>query len=79
MSTKPTKCPTCGADPSANGKGWALTNHCPWCDAQKCTACDMGDDVRCVSCEGEEDDEYDEFDKYEDSDTWEDKEDDSDI
>jgi len=30
---------------------------CPFCGADKCCMCDMGDDVRCLSCESCESEE----------------------
>lgn len=28
--------------------------NCPHCGAIKCSMCDMGDDVRCITCDGED-------------------------
>lgn len=51
------ECPGCGAT-----EGDRLRNkpdapqgleECPGCGAMKCCMCDMGDDVQCISCEGE--------------------------
>ena len=27
---------------------------CPFCESEKCSRCDMGDDVSCVMCEGDD-------------------------
>lgn len=29
---------------------------CPYCDAEKCAVCDMGDDVECGNCPDDADD-----------------------
>lgn len=42
------KCISCGNDTPEYIK------TCPHCDAEKCNACDMGDDTRCMNCEGED-------------------------
>jgi len=49
------ECPTCGAMPHDRINGhYQELRECPHCDALKCCVCDMGDDVSCVNCEGEE-------------------------
>jgi hypothetical protein len=60
MNYRETKdeCPGCGATGSdrlsnkpKDPQGLAT---CPNCGAEKCCMCDMGDDVECISCEGNE-------------------------
>ena len=55
------RCPQCGsseADRSAYAKGDTSIplnlSHCPHCGSLKCCMCDMGDDVGCINCEGED-------------------------
>ena len=54
-------CHSCGAtslDRKTNkpNDDQGITN-CQFCNADKCCMCDMGDDVQCLSCEGNEDQE----------------------
>ena len=49
-------CCGCGAEAATRlanmpgePQGLAL---CPWCGAEKCCMCGMGDDLACASCEG---------------------------
>ena len=44
------ECNGCGADDYEGA-----LKECPFCLETKCEYCDMGDDVFCISCEGEED------------------------
>lgn len=46
---KKPECSGCGAD-DYDGD----LRFCPYCESEKCSRCDMGDDVACVTCEGEE-------------------------
>lgn len=39
-------CPACGEEA-------AELLECPHCGGEKCAACDMGDDVACVACDGD--------------------------
>ncbi len=50
-------CPSCGSSKETNGPEWELRNDCPQCGSQKCSACDMGDDVECLCCTEEEEEE----------------------
>lgn len=57
------ECNTCGSsltDRVRYAKGDASIplgfNNCLHCSALKCCMCDMGDDVRCMSCENGDDD-----------------------
>lgn len=47
------ECPTCGMDAenSMDPETWKLTKICSHCGSQKCSSCDMGDDVECPGCE----------------------------
>lgn len=42
-------CLGCGA-----GANEGRFTACPHCGAEKCPTCDMGDDVECPNCEGDE-------------------------
>jgi len=42
------ECPACG-NPEPE-----YIKVCPWCENDKCDACDMGDNCSCSSCEGDE-------------------------
>lgn len=49
------ECPSCGAtagDRLRNKPGEPQgLETCPYCNAEKCCMCDMGDDVECPSCD----------------------------
>ncbi len=49
------ECPSCGATPAdrkANKPNAPQgLSECPHCGSLKCSMCDMGDDVECVSCD----------------------------
>lgn len=49
MNEKP-ECQGCGYT-EYEGK----LKECPFCGGQKCSACDIGDDVECMQCENEDD------------------------
>ena len=50
------KCPTCGAT-DEHSNYWHMTTKCLYCGSEKCSMCDLGDDVECVNCpEGDLDD-----------------------
>ena len=54
-------CPGCDSTAHDRERSGATDDEvwlrpCPFCDQQKCYICDMGDDVRCASCSGENDD-----------------------
>lgn len=58
-------CTACGSTPedrekyrkgSADESIPAHLLSCPHCGSTKCCMCDMGDDVRCMNCEGQDDD-----------------------
>lgn len=51
MSAAP-ECPTCGSDDTYTPRELI----CPFCGCDKCTRCDMGDDVLCMGCENDEED-----------------------
>lgn len=48
-------CPTCGATAGDRKRNRPDDpqglSDCPQCGAEKCSMCDMGDDVECMSCE----------------------------
>lgn len=46
MAPKKPECPACGND-EYEGE----LRECPRCGSQKCSFCDMGDDVECPACE----------------------------
>ena len=46
---KKPECPACGHD---DYEGDLI--ECPHCGGMKCSFCDMGDDVECVVCDGED-------------------------
>jgi hypothetical protein len=47
-----------GQRPECNGCGSndydGELRECPWCQSSKCSRCDMGDDVSCVACDGDD-------------------------
>ena len=49
------ECPGCGASESERRRGKPGEaqglSECPWCGAEKCCMCDMGDDIECMSCD----------------------------
>lgn len=49
-------CPNCGAMPHDRAKrdDYRELRECPFCSALKCSMCDMGDDVGCGNCEGDD-------------------------
>lgn len=50
-----TECPGCGSgerERSEHG-GYSGFRTCPYCGAEKCCMCDMGDYVECISCDPE--------------------------
>lgn len=49
--TRDEECPGCGSNTYREGS----LKECPHCHAKKCSGCDMGDDVSCITCEGAED------------------------
>lgn len=49
MTNEKPACPSCG-----NTEYEGELTPCPFCDSEKCSRCDMGDDVACVMCEGED-------------------------
>jgi hypothetical protein len=50
-------CPSCGATEgdrrSNKPQAPQGLDECPYCGAEKCCMCDMGDDVECLSCDQE--------------------------
>lgn len=67
--SQPDSCPGCGSS-LADREGYRARNHddtiptdlkdCPHCGAKKCCMCDGGDDVGCLSCDGDNDNSGDE-------------------
>lgn len=49
MTNEKPACQSCG-----NTEYEGELTSCPYCDSDKCSRCDMGDDVACVMCEGED-------------------------
>lgn len=49
------ECPSCGATVAERRLNYPNGPHglemCPHCNAGKCCICDMGDDVKCISCD----------------------------
>lgn len=49
MSSDP-ECPVCGNDDTYTPR----ERICPFCGGDKCTQCDMGDDVPCMACQDDD-------------------------
>lgn len=47
------ECPSCGSssEDRAKREDYQGLHKCPHCGGKKCSMCDMGDDVECLSCD----------------------------